>query len=302
MPQFSSQSNRSHLVRSPAKINLFLEVLGKRSDGFHELETVMVRTDLCDTLHIEAHAAGDVRLLLADNAGSTDSSSPVGTSFPLDDSNLIIQAAHALQEYRGCKRGATIRVHKKIPAQAGLGGGSGNAAAALLTLNQLWELHLPLTELHEIAATLGSDVNFLLSGYRAAVCRGRGEQICPVAMNVQQHGVLIVPPAGNSTAEIFQALQLPHECRSVSGLTDQLRDGHAVEIQTHCFNRLQAVAEQLNPDVRRTLSWLVEHTGAGFLTGSGSGCFSVLKTSIQARNLARRYRNRHEGLATAFRF
>jgi len=293
-------------MRSPAKVNLFLEVLSRRTDGFHELETIMVRTDLYDTLWIEDRSHGPIELTLAELPETADrpatNKSSAAVDFPLDESNLITRAARALQKHTGVTRGASIRVRKMIPARAGLGGGSSNAATTLLTLNELWELNLPLSTLHEIAATLGSDVNFLLSGCRAASCRGRGEQISPISVNGRYHGVLVVPPTGNSTLQIFNALQLPDNHQSSATLTKQLQSGQALAMRNHCFNRLQSVARQLNPDVHDALSWLDEHAGGGLLTGSGSACFSVLKTAEEARRLANQYSGLNNGLATAFRF
>jgi 4-diphosphocytidyl-2-C-methyl-D-erythritol kinase len=302
----TNHQNLPRVVRSPAKVNLFLEVLGRRADGFHELATIMVRTDLCDTLWIEDRTDENIELSLAKSPQSGDripqSQASAAADFPLDETNLITRAARALQKHTGVMRGASIRVRKMIPARAGLGGGSSNAATTLLTLNELWGLSLSLPTLHEIAATLGSDVNFLLSGYRAALCSGRGEQISPVSVNGQYHGLLLVPPTGNSTSEIFNALQLPDEQQSAASLTEQLQLGREVEIPDHCFNRLQSAAQQLNPDVHDALSWLGEHAGGGLLTGSGSACFSILKTAEEALRLANRYSSPKNGLATAFQF
>ena len=291
---------------SPAKVNLFLEVLGRRADGFHELETIMVRTDLRDTLWIEDRADDIIKLSLAESPQFGERNpvnhSSVEVDFPLDETNLITRAARALQKETGVMRGASIRVRKMIPARAGLGGGSSNAATTLLMLNELWGLKLPRPTLHEIAATLGSDVNFLLSGYRAALCSGRGEQVIPVTVNGQYHGLLLVPSTGNSTSEIFTALQLPDEQQSAAPITEQLQLGTEVGILDHGFNRLQAAAEQLNPDVRDALFWLGEYAGGGLLTGSGSACFSILKTAGEAKRLAHQYSSQMKGQATAFQF
>ncbi len=265
MSATSGSQTHSCTLQSPAKINLFLEVTGRRPDGYHDLETVMVRTDLCDTLHFEHRTDGIIRLSLEGTAG------PAATTtmdFPLDDSNLIMKAAHRLQQHCG----------------------SGNAAATLLALDQLWNLQLPASELHQIAATLGSDLNFLLSGARAALCGGRGEQIRPVLCRGQRHGVLLVPAAGNSTAEIFSALQLPETRRTPDDLIRCLTDGGSLtQLSEQCFNRLQCAAESLNPSVVNALRWLQVHTGNACLTGSGSACFSLVPTAREARQLCARF-------------
>ncbi|MCH2200663.1 MAG: 4-(cytidine 5'-diphospho)-2-C-methyl-D-erythritol kinase [Fuerstiella sp.] len=284
--------NESYLVCSPAKINLFLEILGRRADGFHDLETVMVRTDLCDTLRFEGRDDESIKISLVGNRNFCGTGSTNGSAgFPLDHTNLIVRAAEALRNYAGISRGATIRVHKRIPSQAGLAGGSGNAATTLRVLNRLWKLHLPASTLHDIAATLGSDVNFLLSGYRAAICRGRGERISPIRLTTRHNGLLIAPDSGNATAEVFRALKVPQDYHSATKLISLLSNGEVRSIPTHCFNRLQPVATQLNRDVRATLQWLVAHAGNGLMTGSGSGCFALLRSAAEARRLSRQFGN-----------
>ncbi|MEJ7595676.1 MAG: hypothetical protein WKF77_29550, partial [Planctomycetaceae bacterium] len=159
-------------LSSPAKLNIFLEVLAKRSDGFHELETVMLRTQFCDQLTFHP-APFSVLMLSLSDATPADMRSAI----PLDESNLILRAARALQNATGTSFGAHMILHKRIPPESGLGGGSSNAATTLLGCRQLWNLNVSDDQLHAIAATLGSDINFLLSGASAAVCRGRGEII-----------------------------------------------------------------------------------------------------------------------------
>ena len=306
LPHSSRQQAHSWLVYSPAKINLFLEVNGRRPDGFHELETVMVRTDLCDSLHFTARDDNVIQLTLAGDGHSCPPGNQPAKSksldFPLDESNLIVRAARALQKHTGTARGVSISVHKRIPCQAGLAGGSGNAATTLRTLNRLWQLNLSTVVLHEIAAGLGSDVNFLLSGYRAALCGGRGEQIRPITLRGQHHGLLVVPPSGNSTADVFRALEPATDIHSSGDLIEALRSNCRSAAEPHCFNRLQTVAERLNPDVRTTLSWLTTSVGSGTMTGSGSACFSLLKSSAEARRLAKQFGCRGNGLSAAFRF
>lgn len=291
--------NRSRLVCSPAKINLFLEVTDRRPDGFHQLETVMVRTDLCDTLRFEVREDDTIRLK---RVGARNLSGTETTDFPAGESNLIVKAARVLQRLGGGSCGATIHVHKRIPSGAGLGGGSGNAAVTLLTLNQLWGLNLPKAVLHETASQLGSDVNFLLSGCRAAFCTGRGEQIRPLTINGHHTGLLIVPRSSNSTAEVFRAVKVPKTPRGTQNLIESLGAESGPEIRQHVFNRLQSVAQELNPDVGTTLSRLDAYAGGGYMTGSGSGCFTLLRSAADARRLARQFRNEGVGLVTVFRF
>ena len=306
MSAISSRQERSCLVCSPAKINLFLEVTGRRSDGFHELETVMIRTDLCDTLRFEPRDDASIELTCTGVRNSSrmgvQTACAHSREFPLGESNLIIKAAHALQQRAGGLCGATIRVHKRIPGRAGLGGGSGNAAITLLTLNQLWKMDLSVSSLYEIGSEVGSDVNFLLSGYRAALCTGRGEKICPVTVNGERTGLLVLPWSGNSTADVFRALELPKKPCGSGNFIKALGGRCGLDVRTHGFNRLQAVAQRLNPDVRRALSWLDARAGGGLMTGSGSACFTLMKSAANARRLARQFQIEGVGLATTFRY
>ena len=148
---------------APAKLNVFLEVLGKRADGYHELETLMVVVDLYDTLRVIDDPGGAIALRCDD------------PSLPTGRENLVVRAAERLREASGIERGATIDLLKAIPAQAGLGGGSSDAAAALLALDRLWNLQTPPDRLDALAGEIGSDVAFFLHP-PAALCRGRGER------------------------------------------------------------------------------------------------------------------------------
>lgn len=258
-------------LASPAKINVFLEVLGKRDDGFHELETVMLRTSLADQMRFRRTRQSDIQLTLA--SGSDDHAS---RGFPLDDSNLIIQAARLLQQQTGCSQGAVIEIEKRIPAEAGLAGGSSNAATTLLALNQLWQLELSRSDLHVMAARLGSDLNFFVEDCRAAICRGRGEQVHPILMGPALHLVAARPPAGNSTPEIFRATKLPAVTaqRSVAAIQAALEICDHEHVQTQTFNRLTAAAIQVNPSMRELMSVMeTRFRRPVFMSGSGSTCF-----------------------------
>ncbi|MDQ2808874.1 MAG: 4-(cytidine 5'-diphospho)-2-C-methyl-D-erythritol kinase [Chloroflexota bacterium] len=183
------------VLRAPAKINLTLEILGRRKDGYHEIASVMQTVDLCDTLTFAPRADGQIRVecsdpALAENPGS----------------NLVWRAARLLQQARQVDAGATIRLDKVIPTAAGLGGGSSDAAATLHGLDRLWALDLQAAELHNLAALLGSDVPFFLRG-GTALAEGRGERITPLRPLTAGWFVLIT-----------QALTLPDKTRTVYSL------------------------------------------------------------------------------------
>lgn len=262
-------SARQLFAQSPSKLNVFLEVLGRRADGFHELETVMLRTSLCDSMKFQLTDSDEIRLRLAGADNLTDHQ-----AFPLNQSNLIVKAANALKQATGCQQGADITIAKRIPMQAGMGGGSGNAATTLLALNQLWQLGLPSSELHHIAATLGSDVNFLLSGCRAAVCTGRGEKIEPIPIRGRFSFVVLFPHTGNSTAEVFKNLVIPENPRNSSEIISCIRGGNSAQIAICLFNRLTGPAMKVNPEIKELMS-ISEHLLQSplIMSGSGSTCF-----------------------------
>ncbi|MFN0056654.1 MAG: 4-(cytidine 5'-diphospho)-2-C-methyl-D-erythritol kinase, partial [Planctomycetales bacterium] len=161
-------------VAAPAKLNLFLKVLGKREDGYHELETLMVSVGLYDTLQLKADPSGKIELACHD-AGTLPPGALPRELPPADGTNLVVRAAQLLRQVTGTQQGARLELIKRIPMAAGLAGGSSDAAAALIGLNRLWRLDLTGRELHELAAQLGSDVPFFLCPTPAAICRGRGE-------------------------------------------------------------------------------------------------------------------------------
>ena len=176
-------------VLAPAKLNLFLEVLGRRPDGYHEIESLMVAVSLYDTLTFTDDPSGEISLRCNDPA------------LPVGSDNLVVKAAERLRASADSLRGARIVLDKAIPAQAGLGGGSSDAAATLVALDRLWDLRTPPKTLDDLAGEIGSDVAFFMHA-PAAVCRGRGEQVESVPLNDVYHFVLVCPPVGMSTADV----------------------------------------------------------------------------------------------------
>lgn len=256
-------------LSSHAKINVFLEVHGKRSDGFHELESVMLRTNLQDQLRFRKLTDRTIRIQL-------DAATPAAfrNSFPLNESNLIVRMADALQVCTGSDLGAEITVLKRIPAEAGLAGGSSNAATTLRALNYLWGLNLSASEQHLIASRLGSDLNFLLSGQRAAVCRGRGEIVEPVPLNRRLWFVAVRPHQGNSTGEVFRQIIVPDQPLTSRAMVASLSGRNHDSVQDYCFNRLTESASKLNPAMADLLHRISTRLcRPAFMSGSGSTCF-----------------------------
>ncbi len=191
-------------VCAPAKINLHLEIMGKRSDGFHELETVMSTIDLCDRLEFAARSDEEIHLQLEFPFITDDD-----TALPTDDRNLVVRALKLLRERSESSSfaplGCDVRLSKRIPSEAGLGGASSDAAATLRAGNQLWQLGFFKAQLMELAAELGSDVPFFIDG-GTAVCRGRGELIEPLPAIGGTPLVVAKPPVGSGDADGLSAL------------------------------------------------------------------------------------------------
>jgi 4-diphosphocytidyl-2-C-methyl-D-erythritol kinase len=251
-----------HDLAAPAKLNLFLHVVGKREDGYHLLESVFVLIDWADTLHVEVSADG--RLQRHD---------VLGGDLPADD--LCLRAARLLQAETGCTLGADIHLEKHLPAGAGMGGGSSDAATTLLALNRLWDLRLPKERLLALGLKLGADVPFFLGGGPAFV-QGIGEILHPISLPEQRFAVL-KGPAGLATKDIFSSSLLARSEKlaivagfpASAGTAEQIANGFG-------HNDLQPAAEAISSDVRNALALLTKQFGNARMTGSGAAVFSVL--------------------------
>ena len=242
---------------APAKLNLFLHITGRRADGYHLLQSVFMLIDWCDTLHVELR--GDGRLTRED----------LGTPLPADD--LVLRAARALQAHAPAGLGAHIGVAKRVPAQAGMGGGSSDAATCLLALNRLWDLKLPLQKLEEIGLALGADVPFFLRGRNAWV-EGIGEAITPIELPPAR--VVVAKPAeGLDTRSIFVAPDL--ERATAPAIISGFAAYDSPEIFGFGRNDLQPVAQRLCPAVTQAIEWLGAKGLKARLTGSGSAVYAV---------------------------
>jgi 4-diphosphocytidyl-2-C-methyl-D-erythritol kinase len=190
----ANEAPRVLQVKAPAKLNLHLEVLGRRPDGFHEVRTVMQAVSLCDLLTFALREDGGIALRCS------------GADLPVDERNLVVRAALMLKERHRVARGAAISLTKRIPVGGGLGGGSADAAVALLALSRLWGVEAAAEDVRDMAARLGSDVPFFLSG-GTALCEGRGERVLPLACGRPMHYVLVMPPFSLSTARVYAAAE-----------------------------------------------------------------------------------------------
>lgn len=250
-------------VPAPAKLNLFLHIVGRRNDGYHLLQSAFMLIDWCDTLHFERRDGGTV------------SREDLGAKLPADD--LILRAARALQQATGCTDGAHIRIDKRIPTQAGMGGGSSDAATTLLALNRLWNLKLSVSQLAQLGLKLGADVPFFVHGHNAWV-EGIGEHITPLKLKPARF-VVVKPPHGLNTSEIFLADDLIRNTKPATIL------GFAADSYGFGRNDLQPVAERLCPQVVQAVALLKRHGLSGKMTGSGSAVYAVVPDAIQIPDL-----------------
>jgi 4-diphosphocytidyl-2-C-methyl-D-erythritol kinase len=277
--------NQSALsLPSFAKINWRLQILGRRPDGYHEVETLLQTISLHDVLHFEIDEGGDISLSCNDPA------------IPTDDQNLVVRAALGLKKRFDVSAGVSVRLEKKIPTQAGLGGGSSNAAISLLALTRLWKVRATHADLLEIAATLGADVPFFLFG-GCALATGIGATISPLPDNADDvaHLIVITPNASISTAKAYSAL-------GSAALTTLNNDPILSSSQSEAknsYSRLWRLGDSLKndfesaifdiePEIRRTKETLLQ-AGAldALLAGSGSsvfGIFSNLENQQRALN------------------
>jgi 4-diphosphocytidyl-2-C-methyl-D-erythritol kinase len=245
-------------VPAPAKLNLFLHVIGRRADGYHLLQSPFVLIDWQDTLHFERRTDG--QLLRHD----------LGDQLPADD--LCLRAARLLQRESGVTDGVDISIDKQLPSGAGMGGGSSDAASTLLALNRLWGLGWPTERLLPLAQQLGADVPFFVGG-RNAFVEGIGERLTPIEVPRQWFAV-VKPPCNIPTEAIFRSPLLVRDTQPVilvGSLDDALPTGSG-SIVAH--NDLQPPAEDRCPELRQVARWLHDRFGNSRMTGSGSAVFS----------------------------
>jgi 4-diphosphocytidyl-2-C-methyl-D-erythritol kinase len=254
---------------APAKLNLCLHIVGRRADGYHLLQSAMQFVDLCDELRFHERPAGTIERI-------------VGPAEIHAESDIAVKAARALARGRNVP-GIGIELHKRIPVQGGLGGGSSDAATVLVALNELWQLHLSVDELAQIALTLGADVPFFVRG-SAAWVEGVGEQLTPYDFP-ERHYLIVKPQAAVSTAEIFQAAELTRN----SPVTT-IRGFLAVGGHNDCTSCVRG----RYPEIAEALDWLQEF-GEARLTGTGACVFVALPDERAAQAVRARLPARWSG-------
>lgn len=284
-------TNKTLTLQSPAKINLGLKVVGKRDDGYHEIETIFQMINIFDVLTFKSVPSG---IVFKTNH----------KELPTDETNLVVKAANLLCRETGVEKGVEIFLKKNIPVGAGLGGGSGNAAFTLAGLNRLWDLRLPAKDLIKLALNLGSDVPFFLSG-PSAVGKGRGEILEPFEYNTCLPLVVVFPEIFISSGSVYKELKVQREnisdrqstgsfnlgltsnTKDISILRSKLLDGSIENIGSLLFNDLEAVVCNKYPALEKIKKQLMNSGAVGSLiSGSGSSVFGLFLQPLAAREAA----------------
>lgn len=261
--------------KAPAKINLMLDVLRKREDGYHEVEMIMTMVDLAD--RIEMQELPRDTIIISSQAGY----------IPLDEKNLAFQAARLIKERYDVKQGVYIHLDKKIPVAAGLAGGSSDAAATLRGLNRLWQLGIPAQELQRLGAELGSDVPFCVTG-GTAIARGRGEKLEPIEAPPQCWVVLAKPPINVSTADVYGKLRanaIKHH-PSAEKVLEAIQLKRFDLLCDRLGNVLEEVTLDLYPEVRQLKECMVRLGAEGVLmSGSGPTVFGLVSKEAKVARI-----------------
>ena len=258
-------------VPAPAKLNLFLHVTGRRADGYHLIQSVFMLIDWCDTLHFELRLDGQIT--------RHDTACDDINALPLED--LTVRAAKALQKATGTALGAHISLAKRIPPQAGMGGGSSDAASCLLALQRLWGIQLPREDLLTIALSLGADVPFFLFGGNAWA-EGVGEKLTAIALPDADF-LVVKPPLGVSTPSIFTSPALKRDTGTAT--MEDFAAHDKLGVFGFGLNDLQLTAQELCPQITQSLDWLSARRLDGRMTGSGSAVFAYLPQNVDLSSL-----------------
>jgi len=273
------------IIYPNAKINIGLNITEKRTDGFHNIETVFERISLFDTLKLKENNLHRVRIFCKH------------PDVPADKTNLCFKAVQLLRAEFRLKQGVDITLIKRIPVAAGLGGGSGNAAFVLLGLNKLWHLRLKKDGLLKLAAKLGSDVAFFVSGERFALGRGRGEIISGIKGVRPLWHILVAPRLKLSTRRVYQGLnlRLTKKRDNVNILIHALSKNSASQVAKYLRNDLERAAFRIQPSLLKIKNSL-KMSGIGdiSLSGSGAALFGVVGCQEEAENLKKEIKNKLE--------
>jgi 4-diphosphocytidyl-2-C-methyl-D-erythritol kinase len=277
-------------VSAPAKLNLFLEVLGKRPDGYHEIESLMCPISLCDTVELQSTEAPEITLEVQLPKFEKSAEDDPAWDIPCDRRNLVYRAVERVRERLGVPQGCRIRLQKSIPAAAGLGGGSSDAAAAIVAAMITWgSWNRELAA--SICAELGSDLNLFLGDKSAiglALATGRGENCHILACKPELEFVVTHPPAGCATAAIYANYHSAGKTLSSEDLIEACCTENLEQIGSHLFNALEASAKSVNPWIDIQLDFFRRFQFRySAMSGSGSSCFALITATYTMADMRR---------------
>ena len=268
------EENGKIKIAAPAKINLFLEILGKRQDGYHEIETVMQEVSLFDYIYMENYDK---------NVVFTCSNPKLSAG----EDNLVVKAVRLLQNESKTYRGVKIHLDKRIPIGAGLGGGSSDAVATLVGLNKLWRIGYDEKQLMSLAGKLGSDTPFFVVG-NTAICKGRGEIVTPYPINVSYNYIIIYPRFEVNTAMVYKNFKnsLTKNLKDVNFFMREFISGNPNKLGAILHNRLEDVVFKLYPDLEKIKKALSKFNFCGvLLSGSGSALYGLCKEEMDLKEI-----------------
>lgn len=262
------------IEKAPAKINLSLDVLRKRDDGFHDVEMVMTTIDLYDRLEFFSLEEDKIEISIESRY------------VPSDERNLAFKAAALFKEYYGIKKGVRILIEKNIPVSAGLGGGSTDAAAVLRGLNRLWDLNIPMTELAGLGSRIGADVSFCVYG-KTAIARGYGEKIEHLKSPPPYWVILGKPDVGVSTWKIFSQIKVDELYHpNTAKVLEALEEGNFHKLCTNMGNSLEQITASIHPEIIQIKKALLNMGSKGvMMSGSGPTVYGLVEHENQARRI-----------------
>ena len=266
------------ILKAPAKINLYLEIINKRSDGYHNIESIMHTVSLFDTLEFLPTTDANIELTCSDKY------------LPTDSSNIVYKTAKKMQNKYGINRGIKIHLTKNIPMGAGLGGGSSDSAAVIKALNQLWNINASKEELESFAKTIGADVPFFLTGGTAKV-EGIGEKVTKIPSDVKLHAVLVKPDFGVSTVFAYSKIKFPlTNQRKIHKITDVLiKSSFTSEAATDLlFNRFEDFVFPEFPEIEKIKIMLQSFGCASLMSGSGATVFALTSSREKSEEIVKR--------------
>lgn len=270
-------------IKAPAKINIYLDVVGKRPDGYHELQTVMQSISLYDEVSVTKIPCG-IQLTCDKDY------------IPTDERNIAYKAAKAFKDKFEIKDGVKIHLEKKIPVGSGLGGGSVDAASVLLAMDHLFEASVKKEELIELGKSIGADVPFCLLG-KTALAEGIGERLTQISNSADWDIVLIKPRFSISTAMVYKNYKMQERPPNVSakGMIDALESGSVTGVASNMYNALESVACNEYPEIEHIKKRLIEAGAKGALmSGSGSSVFGLFEDKESAKDSYGRFRKKYQ--------